>query len=215
MLAAASPGRMDFLGHLGTLATRPGPLPRAYDWARMGVNWYLTCSTDDISTHPQLCIGCSEGRSTVHRPEHLKEGKARFDFSSPRSVLSPPLRLPDVPPTICCCCWAWRQGVLLRRCLARGRKYDLAVRPQYQCSANPMLTSDAKTCFCICIQGGAGSGLQHSTSSSPIAELLFPSPAKFPHLPQLPLNAEHTQGQATFFKHQLCESAPQGTAQSQ
>jgi hypothetical protein len=101
--------------------------------------------------------------------------------------------------------------------LLSGRKYDLAVRPQSQYSGNPMLTSDANLLFAS--RPARALRLkhqhQHQHQELPIAELPFPSPAKFPHLPELPLNAEHTQGQATFFKHQLCECTPQGTAQSQ
>jgi hypothetical protein len=145
-------------------------------------------------------------------PRTPQRSKAQVDFSSPRSVLSPPMRLPTCLPTICCCCcWAWRQGVLWRRCLAGNMIWlyglNLSVLPS-QCSR---LT---RTCY---LHSGrrwlSSQAVQHQ--ELPIAELPFPSPAKFPHLPELPLSAEHTLGQATFFKHQLCECAPQGTAQSQ
>jgi hypothetical protein len=144
------------------------------------------------STHPQLCIGCSEERSLAQNT--LKK-------ESPGRVQQPQIRAFTAP---CECRRASHlvlllglgRGVLLRRCLAG--KYDLAVRPQSQCSANP----NAHVCRepAIGIQAGIGSRLkhqhQHQHQELPIAELPYLSLRLLnsPTYQKLPLNAQHTPG---------------------
>ena len=84
-------------------------------------------------------------RGTVPRPEHLKEGK-------PRSISAAPD--PCFHRQCDCRCASHHLLLLLLGLATRspfekvsGREYDLAVRPQSQCSANLMLTSDANLLF--------------------------------------------------------------------
>jgi hypothetical protein len=140
------------------------------DWARMGVYWYLTCSTDDISTIPQLCIGCSEERSLAQNTSK-KQSPGRFQQPQIRAFTANATA--DVPPHHLLLLLL---GLATRSPLEKvsGREYDLAVRPQSQCSAIPMLTSDANLLFAFrpalaLVSSSAAPGAPHSRASFPFA----------------------------------------------
>jgi hypothetical protein len=127
-------------GCSGTLGTRPGPFPVEMigrGWGCTGTS--LAPPTTSLTSSALYWLL----RGTVPRPEHLKEAK-------PRSIPA----APDPCFHRQCDCRRASHHLLLLGLATRspfekvsGRKYDMAVRLQSQCSANPMLTSDANLLF--------------------------------------------------------------------
>ena len=128
MLAAASPGRMDVLGHW-VPDLEPFPVEMiGRGWVSIGTS--LAPPTTSLHILSSVLAAPRDGPS----PRTAQRRKAQVDFSSPRSVLSPPMRLPTcLPPSAAAAGPAWRHGVLLRRCLAGNMiwlyDFNLSVLP--------------------------------------------------------------------------------------
>lgn len=127
---------IDVLAHLALAPAQDLGLDSGTDWAPRDV-LVPQFSTDDISTPPQLCIGCSQGRSSTQHASK-KESSGRPQQHQQHQIRAFH-RLCD-----CRCvshdCWHWgrQEQSSSRRCLGVNMVGDLAVFRKR--SAHPIVT---------------------------------------------------------------------------